>query len=137
MKVSMQLDSKQLTSTFERTVVRVRRESKRIILEEAQEVMLESLAQVPRDTLTLMNSAFIKPLADGSVEIGYGDSGTLNPKSGAPAEDYMVEQHENLSLRHPNGGKAKFLEDPLNEHALVLEQKWAHKVQRAIRRAGQ
>ena len=36
MKVSMQVDSKQLTSTFERTVVRVRKESKRIVLEEAR-----------------------------------------------------------------------------------------------------
>lgn len=137
MKVSMQLDSKQLTSTFERTVVRVRKESKKIVLEEAQDVMLESLAQVPRDTLTLMSSAFIKQSADGSVEIGYGDSGAINPKSGALAEDYMVKQHEDLNLKHPNGGKAKFLEDPLNEHALLLEQKWARKIQRAFRRAGQ
>lgn len=42
-----------------------------------------------------------------------------NPRDGY---DYAIKQHEDTSLNHPNGGQAKYLEQPMNtEHAAVGE----------------
>jgi hypothetical protein len=35
--------------------------------------------------------------------------------AGGPSAPYAVKVHEDLNMNHPNGGKAKFLEDPLTE----------------------
>ena len=37
--------------------------------------------------------------------------------------DYAVEVHENLYANHPRGGKAKFLEDPINRAAPKMLEK--------------
>ena len=33
---------------------------------------------------------------------------------------YAVRQHEELGYRHPKGGKAKYLEDPMNSEATTM-----------------
>lgn len=33
---------------------------------------------------------------------------------------YAVRQHEELGYRHPKGGKAKYLEDPMNSEAATM-----------------
>lgn len=38
---------------------------------------------------------------------------SINPKTGLPASTYAARVHEDLDMPHPNGGKAKFLEDPI------------------------
>ncbi len=66
---------------------------------------------VPVDVGTLRDSAFVEdPVFAGNevtVDLGFGGA----------AEDYALRQHEDLSLRHPNGGQAKYLERPLLEEA--------------------
>lgn len=106
-------------------------------------IMLESLGEVPVATGTLRSSAFlgvarrtdVKNYRYGAV-MGYGDarslastmdfgpiewlmepSNNINPETGLPASEYAAEVHENLSMPHPNGGKAKFLEDPVRNWA--------------------
>ena len=107
------------------------------------EIMSDSLGQVPVDTGTLISSAFlgvsnrsdVKSYVYGAV-LGYGDvrglsqqmgldgiswlmaptNGT-NPKNGLPASAYASRVHEDLAMPHPNGGKAKFLEDPVRNWA--------------------
>ena len=88
-----------------------------------QEILSNSMAEVPKDTHTLLMSAFyevsrrrIKVWAYEAV-IGYGGNGDpINPRTGQPASTYMVDVHEDLTARHPVG-KAKFLEDPVREYA--------------------
>ena len=91
-----------------------------------QEILGNSLAEVPKDTYTLLMSAFyeVSRRTDTSASvyayeaiIGYGGNGDpVNPKTGRRASSYMVEVHEDLSVYHPTG-KAKFLEDPVREYA--------------------
>lgn len=132
MKISMSVNTKSLEVDLKRTVVRVRRERRSIVKREAEAIMTESLQQVPRDTNTLANSAFVEELSDGSYAFGYKAAGQVNPKNKSSLEDYMVKQHEDLSLNHPNGGKAKFLEDPMNEHASSIAAKMAKRLQESI-----
>ena len=88
-----------------------------------QEILDNSMAEVPKDTHTLLMSAFyevsrrrIKVWAYEAI-IGYGGNGDpINPRTGQPASTYMVDVHEDLTARHPVG-KAKFLEDPVREYA--------------------
>ena len=88
-----------------------------------QEILDNSMAEVPKDTHTLLMSAFyevsrrrIKVWAYEAI-LGYGGNGDLiNPRTGQPASTYMVDVHEDLTARHPVG-KAKFLEDPVREYA--------------------
>lgn len=121
--------------------------TKQGVLEAANAIMMESQHQVPKKTGTLASSAFVgvsrrvdlKTYKYGAV-LGYGQYqgvGSLanlgsqiggiewiwsptnpkNPISGLPAGIYASKVHENLVYTHPNGGKAKFLEDPIREWA--------------------
>ena len=87
----------------------------------AEEMMTESKRLVPVDTGTLKGSGYVEPvdMADLSVRLGFG----------GPAEPYALVQHEDLSLRHPGGGQAKFLEIPVN----ALAPKLTENVGNAIR----
>ena len=92
----------------------------------AQEILSESMAQVPKETYTLLMSAYyeVARRSDAAPStwsyeaiIGYGGNGDpINPKTGMPASSYMLAVHEDLSAIHVNG-KAKFLEDPVREYA--------------------
>jgi len=109
----------------------------------AWEIMSDSLGEVPVDTGTLISSAYlgisrrtdIKSYRYGAV-LGYGDTkgintqvdfgpidwampptDNINPKSGFQASTYAAKVHEDLDMSHPNGGKAKFLEDPIRNWA--------------------
>lgn len=132
----MQVDDKQLQAYVQRTIVRVRREARRFVKEEAEAIMKASQDQVPVDTGVLKDSAFIQEDDEGSYTVGYGLDNPMNPKSKTAVEDYMVEVHEDLTKRHPNGGKAKFLEDPIREHQIEFDNKAAKRLLRAMRRSG-
>jgi len=85
------------------------------IYEVGNEVMGQSKRLVPVDTGALKGSGYVDQprveLGRVSVEIGYG----------GPAAQYAVRQHEDLSLNHPQGGQAKFLEQPLSALDLARE----------------
>lgn len=117
--------------------------SKAATEEAAWEIMAESLEQVPKDTGALAASAFLGVSARSDLKtyrygavLGYGDTrglaghtglgniewhmeptNNINPKSGLPASAYATVVHEDLDMPHPNGGKAKFLEDPIRNFA--------------------
>ena len=86
-----------------------------------EEIITESMLQVPHDTGTLEMSAFWEVTGHyktgWNATLGYGGNGDpINPKTGKRASSYMLAVHENLSAHHPIG-KAKFLEDPVREYA--------------------
>lgn len=91
-----------------------------------QEIIRNSMEQVPKLTKTLLASAFYEvsrrtdtAASTWSYEaiLGYGGNGDpINPSTGRPASSYMVAVHEDLDAIHLNG-KAKFLEDPVREYA--------------------
>lgn len=80
-----------------------------LLFMEGQKVIAKSVPQTPFRDGFLRGSATVgQPRVSGSgaeVDVGFGGA----------AEAYAVVQHENQNFAHPIG-KAKFLEDPLNEH---------------------
>ena len=60
----------------------------------------------------------------------------MDPSSltGAVSYDtpYAVRQHEDLTLRHDAGRKAKYLEDPMNEERQVIAGLIAAQIRRSL-----
>lgn len=82
------------------------------LFEEATDIMEKpngARDQAPVDTTALRESGkVLEPVISTnsvSVTLGFGDS----------AIPYAHRQHEELEWRHPKHGKAKYLEDPINE----------------------
>lgn len=98
--------------------------SKKATIAACEEILGNSMAEVPKQTYTLLMSAFYEVTRRSDVSgykyegvVGYGGNGDpVNPRTGRRASSYMVEVHEDLSVVHPTG-KAKFLEDPVREYA--------------------
>lgn len=81
----------------------------------AYDILAASQEVVPFDTGALYDSGEVsEPYGDlesVSVDIGYG-SGEVQ---------YAIIQHENMEYKHPNGGQAKYLEQPAMEAADSFE----------------
>lgn len=102
------------------------RGTKKATVAACEEILEMSRAEVPKDTTTLLASAFyeVRRRSDTAATtwayegtVGYGGNGDpVNPKTGRRASSYMVKVHEDLSVFHPTG-KAKFLEDPVRDYA--------------------
>lgn len=134
-------------SSLEAVLLNVDKATKRSTTQACEEILEESLKQVPRDTGTLASTAFYDVARNRSTKrytyqgvVGYaGTAGAgasydkLNPKSGAKVSSYAVRVHEDLDAKHPNGGKAKFLEDPVRAYGTdnfsrVAETNWRHAI---------
>lgn len=101
----------ELKAAFEKVASETPKVTAAAMVLEAEKVMAESVRQVPVDTGVLRASATVSaPIISGSnvsVELGYGGA----------ASAYAMVQHERTDFNHPNGGKAKFLSDPLHNYA--------------------
>lgn len=79
----------------------------RALYEEANRIFNESQALVPVDTGALRSSGQVTLPQQGAsgvqVTIGYGGA----------AAPYAIYVHERMELNHPNGGQAKYLEEPV------------------------
>lgn len=100
---------------------RVGNGSRKALQAACEEILNNSLEQVPIDTSTLLSSASWTITGHWrtgwEANIGYGiEYDPINPKTGKPASYYAMYVHEDLSAVHPRG-KAKFLEDPVREYA--------------------
>lgn len=75
------------------------------------------------------------PIEEGTLErsgVASVDPATLR---GAVSYDtvYAVRQHEDLALRHDDGRKAKYLEDPMKSEAEAMRALIAAQIRRALR----
>lgn len=99
----------------------------RALHEEAQGIFSKSQAQVPFDEGILHSSGQIHPPSisgsDVVVEITYGGN----------ASEYAAVQHENMTYRHDEGRKAKYLEDPFNESLPSIERNVTDRVEAILR----
>lgn len=77
-----------------------------VLKEMAEGVLDESLKEVPRDDGRLAASGKVEKISEGHYRVSYG---------GGDIGEYAVKQHEDLSLKHSEGEKAKFLEDSANK----------------------
>lgn len=141
-------EQRKFASSMEIVLRNVYRGTKSATEQACKEILEESLKQVPRDTETLASTAFYEVNRRMATKnytyegvIGYaGMAGSganhdrLNPKSRAMVSSYAFRVHEDLSAQHPNGGKAKFLEDPVKEYAAdrfkrVAETHWRYAIE--------
>lgn len=87
--------------------------------ESIDELTKEIKLQTPKDTNTLVNSlsSYVREEDNGvRARVGFAiDKDPTNPKTGLRASQYVLRVHEDLDAVHPNGGKAKFLEDPVRD----------------------
>jgi hypothetical protein len=61
------------------------------------------------------------PGGDMSLTLGYGYGDEVNPKTNHLASEYAAPVHEIIEAYHEPPTKAKFLEDPVYEHASLME----------------
>ena len=134
-------------SSLEAVLLNVDTATKRGTEQACKEILAESLEQVPRDTGTLASTAFYDVVRNMGTKrytyqgiVGYaGTAGVgasydrFNPKSRSKVSSYAVRVHEDLGAKHPNGGKAKFLEDPVRAYGAdnfsrVAETNWRHAI---------
>ena len=79
--------------------------------------------RAPIDTGDLRGSAVVEVNVNSteiSAEVGFGTK-------------YALKQHEDLSLNHPQGGEAKYLENPLKENARRYFRWVTESVRRVLR----
>lgn len=121
MEANFNINLNDFENFLEVNISKVLRGTKRATKAACEEILANSLDQVPRDTNTLADSAFYEVLGSYSNFtgiVGYGGNGDpVNPRTLQPASYYMIAVHEDLSAHHPTG-KAKFLEDPVNDYAV-------------------
>jgi hypothetical protein len=119
-RVGFWIDYEPFLKSCQAAIDRVERGTKKATIQACEEIKEMTLAEVPRDTTTLAESFFYDvqgSYRNFSATIGYGGNGDpVNPRTQQPASQYMVAVHEDLNANHPNGGKAKFLEDPVREY---------------------
>ena len=106
----------------------------------ANQVMAESKAEVPIDTTTLQQSAYVEAPKTGLgkiwVKMGYGGmNDKRNPDTGKMASEYALKVHENKDLKH-SYGKWKFLEDPLTRSKTLFYQIVGSKLRILLNRGG-
>ena len=65
-------------------------------------LLARSLEEVPRDTGALACSGHVEITDDCSGRVVYD-------------AEYAIQQHERTDFAHPQGGKAKYLEDPAED----------------------
>lgn len=100
----------------------IRRAIEREMNSIANDVLLEAKRQVPVDKGMLRRS--------GVKLVGWiGDRIVANISFNTP---YAAVQHEDRTLRHPRGGKAKYLEDPLRAFAPQMKSRLEQAYRRAI-----
>jgi len=88
----------------------------------ATDVLAEAKRQVPLDKGTLRRS--------GTKEVSWqGDRIVATVSFNTP---YAAVQHEETGYRHPRGGKAKYLEDPLKAQAGRMRQRLNEAYRRAL-----
>lgn len=84
----------------------------------AKHLLAASRAVVPIETGDLYRSGEVIETDDGHA-VGY-------------PLDYAARQHEETTWNHPNGGKAKYLEDPAIEEADALLALLARGIRKAL-----
>lgn len=91
-------------------------------------IIAEAKRRVPVDTGVLRDSGYVlqpQMTPDGVVvEIGFG----------GPGAEYAIIVHEDLTMRHPSGGQAKYLESAIRDRASQTGRILADGVRRALQR---
>jgi hypothetical protein len=89
------------------------------LAEAGRRILKTAHPMVPLDTGALRDDARLQHRRSKTgIEFtaGYGFGGTKNYRTGTPVSQYVVRQHEDMTLNHPRAGEAKFLEKAFIAH---------------------
>ena len=87
----------------------------------AEAILTESHTEIPHDSGTMQRSGTVTEApSENAVYISFNTP-------------YAVKQHEDLTLRHSAGRKAKYLEDPFNRNTDRVLRLAQTRVSRALR----
>lgn len=95
---------------------------------EALDIMAEAKTEVPVDTGVLRASGFV---AHPKITPGVGVDVTLG--FGGAGAEYAAKQHDDLTLRHNDGQKARYLIDPMNRHLEGMDDRLAADIRRQVK----
>lgn len=87
-----------------------------------EDLLGEAQRQVPRDEGTLAGTGTAEVEQHGSLVTGRVTFST----------PYARKQHEDLTLNHPKGGKAKYLEEPLTSESARYTKVIADTIKRGL-----
>lgn len=140
MRINFLVDRREVgkfEAACEAMITNVGRGTKTATIDAISTILSDAMTQVPVETGTLANSIYggtfrrldIKGYTYGGI-VGFGQpdntsnvdwikepNDAVNPRSGVKASMYATKVHEDLTAFHVNGGKAKFLEDPVRSYA--------------------
>jgi hypothetical protein len=103
------------------------------LVDTMEAVFEETQRQVPRLTNQLAESGrIVYDQSKGRASIVYGDSERRHGNR-SPSQAYARRQHEDMTLKHPRGGKAKFVEDPMKESGALLERNLRRRIRDRLR----
>jgi hypothetical protein len=121
-------------NTIRRNIKNMKKEVRQKTIEAFEDVVLDladkALNLAPKDTGRLRKSA------DPEVKVKHNKvtaTVTFSAKNPDTGYDYAMIQHEDMSFKHPNGGQAKFLEQPLKENQNRYRREVANKIREATR----
>ena len=105
------------------------------ITREIEEAIKEGLTDA---TLDLERRSKEEAPVDTGDLRGSGWSDVVNTYQGLKGsvgfnEEYALVQHEDMTFNHPQGGKAKYLTDPLNRNATKYRRMIQEKARRVTR----
>jgi len=120
--------------TVQMNFSRVTREIDQAIKEGLTDATLDlerrSKEEAPVDTGDLRGSG--KGEVTNAYE-GYKGTVSFNAGSADDGVSYALIQHEDMTFNHPQGGKAKYLTDPLNRNATKYRRMIQEKARRVTR----
>lgn len=89
----------------------------------AEVILSEAIDETPIDTGTLRRSGTVTDAPNESaVYVSF-------------STPYAIKQHEDLTLNHPRGGKAKYLEDPFKRNVDKVKKLVELRVKKSLRDA--
>lgn len=111
------------------------------VLAAAEHLLTAAQKRVPVESGRLRDSGQVTPTGGASAAVSFGreDDAELTgfdehdrAKGTSASADYAVKQHEDMTLDHPNGGSAKYLEQPMHEEAATIGELLAGSIRKAI-----
>ncbi len=129
MSIQIDIDYSEFEQSLQAAASKIGFGAEGVVKKEVEQIMEVSEEQVPVDSGALLSTAFIETQSSmftGTATFGYSGN-AINSKTGESVADYMVAVHERLDLQHPHG-KAKFLEDPINEYMDQAESSIGSKI---------
>ena len=100
----------------------IRKAAFEAIRDGAEAILTEAIDETPIDTGTLRRSGTVTEAPqENTVYVSFNTP-------------YARRQHEDLTLNHPRGGKAKYLETPFNANKKKVIKYAERKIKEALRR---